>query len=78
MTEPTVEKILPALQESYGEGAMVTALAQHIVQQWPNMVAEAEDGWHDLQHSLRLTCWNWFSGGDTANLTADRILEALA
>lgn len=77
----TLDTILPILTDTYGEGGMVRALAEHLsvkIDRWdsPNPV-QPTYGARDREDMVRQTCWDWFSGGTTAEGVARRIEEAL-
>lgn len=70
--------IHPVLAEIYGDGSMVEALAGHLamrIANWPN--DDANISGRSREDMIMQTCWNWFSGGDTAEIAAQRIEQAL-
>lgn len=71
----TAERILPVLQGVYGAGQMVTALSEHLAEK----IDTFERGYYRTRKEMILqTCWNWFAGGGTAEIAAERIEKALA
>lgn len=70
----SVDIVDDALSAIYGAGPMVTALATHIVAKWDEWDADER---RDLPTLLHLCIWDWFPGGDTASLAADRIMVAV-
>lgn len=76
-----LEKILPPLESVYGRGSMVTALAEHLVDKIdqfelgdPYIYGEVDKQLNDM---IMQTIWNWFPGGGTAQIAADKVEEAL-
>lgn len=57
---------------TYGNGSMPHALADYIEEELQNLPASV-----DRETWLRNVCWNWFSGGTTAEGVAARIEAAL-
>lgn len=75
-TCPSVDMVRETLETVYGSGPTVTALASNIVDLWDHWLDQADPDWgRDFPTLLQLHIWNWFSGGSTAQLAADRILE---
>jgi hypothetical protein len=72
----THEIIQPILRRTYGNGAMVDALAQRLAER---VDEESPQDWRgrDRETMVLHECWNWFSGGGTAGITAKRIEHAL-
>lgn len=70
----TRDVIAPILHDTYGEHAMVRALADSLAKR-----LDAGD-WDSRgrEHMVVQTCWMWFSGGSTAESVGRRIEEALA
>lgn len=80
------EKILTALAGVYlrngedPEGTMVASLAENLDQKWEVLQEEVRNS-----HSTRITfahvltneIWMWFSGGGTAEIAANRVIEAV-
>lgn len=75
----TYEKILPIVTEIYGDGIMAEGLAKQLAEKVEDFDPSEFDYHGDEQREdmIRLTCWNWFSGGGTAEIAAERIEEAL-
>jgi hypothetical protein len=71
----TADIIRPILIETYGKGGLVEALVDNLADAidhvWQN------DERDELERSIMLSCWNWFTGGCTADMTATKIMEAL-
>lgn len=74
MSAPSPTLVREALEPIYGSGSMVTALASHIVDKWDDW---NDDPSRDLITHLHLCIWNWFPGGSTAEVAANKIMEAL-
>jgi hypothetical protein len=55
----------------YGRNTMAKSLAYDLIEKMP--------GWDkdDREHQIMQTCWNWFSGGSTAEAVAYKIEMAL-
>jgi len=75
----TYEKIAPIIFETYGETEWGRSLAEYLVtkiEAWPNRVQPSyyADTREDM---VRLTCWDWFSGGSTAEYVAKKIEAVL-
>jgi hypothetical protein len=71
----TREKVAPILHRTYGKGGMVDALADHLATQID--AYPTTPGTRSRQDIIMLTCWDWFSGGDTANHVAEQIEAVL-
>lgn len=74
----TREIIAPILRETYGKGRMVDSLADHLAQKidaWPD--AKPRFGVRNREDMICMTCWDWFSGGTTAESIAKEIETAL-
>jgi hypothetical protein len=69
----TEDVIRPIVTSTYGKGGMVDALVTHL--------ASVIDGrkWDSRGREFRVmvTCWDWFSGGTTADSVAQKIEAAL-
>lgn len=72
----SVDTVDDALSGIYGASPMVTALATHIVANWDEWDRNADE-FRDLHYRLHMEIWNWFAGGGTAEIAADRIFEAV-
>lgn len=68
-------RILQALQGVYGDSKMVEGLADHLDEKIERFEVRdpAYYGDNQLNDMIRETCWNWFSGGGTAQIAADRV-----
>lgn len=55
----------------YGRNPMANGLADDLIEKIP--------GWDkdDRERQIMLTCWNWFSGGSTAEVVAHQIKMGL-
>lgn len=75
----TADKISPALTSIYGDNGLTRALVLHL----GTKIDMHEDGdpaiYGDNQRydMIRETCWNWFSGGGTASIAAERVEAVL-
>lgn len=69
----TRQKIEPILRETYGKGAMCSALVDNLAAK-----IDAKD-WDDRgrEYMVHMMCWDWFSGGTTAENTARKIEAVL-
>ena len=70
---PTFEIVTPILVRTYGRGGMVQGLAKHLAakidaQEWDSRGRE---------YMIMRTCWDWMTGGSTADDVAKRIEAAL-
>jgi hypothetical protein len=76
--EPTIRRIWPIIVEAYGANAMSDSLAKHLaakIDAWPDV--KPMYGAETREEMIRHTCWNWFSGGSTAEYVAKRIEAVL-
>ena len=73
----TTERIRPAIHETYGESNFAEALVDHLAQkidEWDSSEHTELDFGEATRHDMiRMTCWNWFSGGGTAEIAARRV-----
>ena len=76
MSAPTPDTVREALEQVYGSGPMVTSLASHIVDRWADWEADTDED-QGLHYRLHMEIWNWFAGGGTAEIAADRVLAAV-
>lgn len=74
---PTADIIRPALESVYGESGTVTSLAVYLASEWPHYEQEADEGYRTVEKLVHLTIWNWFPGGETAALAAERVVAAV-
>jgi hypothetical protein len=75
-----LEAIRGQLRHVYGKGQMVEALAETIDSKWSGWLAGDGNARHDdgIEYAVQMECWNWFSGGGTAEIAAKRIIAAVA
>lgn len=64
-------RVRPIVLETYGRSGMATALVGHLAER----IAAYEGD--DRERMVRDVCWNWFSGGTTAEGVARRIEASL-
>lgn len=72
--------IRPILGETYGDGSMVDALAIDLserIERWNDHPSQPSYEDRTREDMIFQTCWNWFSGGSTAESVAKQIEEAL-
>lgn len=71
----TLEIITPILENTYGEGETVTALAEYL----SGRIDTFEPSYPDdtRERMICVTCWDWMTGGSTAASVARRIEAAL-
>lgn len=74
----TLEIVQSVLEPIYGSGSFPQAGYQHIakkVDAWPN----CKPSYHarDREQMILHTCWDFFTGGGTAEIAARRLEEAL-
>jgi hypothetical protein len=75
MTAEDVQRVItPILKLTYGKGSMVDAAAADLAQR---IAAENYDD-RGREHMVMLRCWDWFTGGSTAESVARKIEAALA
>lgn len=71
--------IAPIITSTYGDTIMAREFAGHLankINAWPDTPTPSY-GARSREDMVRLTCWDWFSGGGTATGVARRIEEAL-
>jgi hypothetical protein len=72
------KKILDALRHVYGKGRMVDALAATVDGKFDGWLrGEGQAAHHGLEYAVQMECWNWFSGGGTAEIAARRVVAAV-
>lgn len=77
MSTPTEDLIRSLVVKTYGGGSMPLALSVELARKIDNYEPRTDDlEDEDRERMIRDTCWNWFSGGGTANSLAAKI-EAL-
>jgi hypothetical protein len=64
------EIITRIVTNRYGHNAMARGLADDLIAKMPDW--NALDG-DERERQIMLTCWNWFSGGSTAEVVAHQI-----
>lgn len=77
----TYEKIAPIIFETYGEAAMPKALAENLAVDIDSYNESAAAGRYLVNTREELiwhTCWDWFSGGSTAEYVAKKIEAVLS
>lgn len=72
----TLDVVLPIIESTYGRGSMPKALAEHLAEKI-DAHSPSERYHYSRETMIRDTCWNWFSGGSTAEHVAERIEAAL-
>ena len=74
----TADKIREAVYEVYGKGAMADGLIEDLAKRIDACEPVVTEG-DALRRSDTIfkTCWNWFSGGSTAELATQDIEESL-
>lgn len=77
LVQPDATTILTALQEVYGDGDMVTSLATHLAESWLVFRVDAQWERRSVEDSVWRTIWDWFPGGDTAQVAAKAVVEAV-
>ena len=74
MTEEQLqEAILPILSKTYGAGSYTEALAAALADRISHECWDSRG----REYMVMLACWDWFSGGTTAEATARKIEEAI-
>lgn len=74
------EKIREVLEGIYGKNSIyVPILAEELEKKIPEWKKEEQEkkSRRDCKEEIRIRCWDFFAGGDTAEVAARRILEAL-
>lgn len=80
--ENTLATIKPILIKTYGFGSMTLALADHLAKSITNKsITNYTPRWEgqgsNREGMIRETCWNWMTGGTTAEHVARDIEAAL-
>ena len=77
-TQSTREIVTSIIRETYGRSDMADALARHLAEKIDSFVGE-DNGRpvRSREDMIWRTCWDWFSGGTTAENVARKIEEAL-
>lgn len=70
----TLDVIRPILRATYGEGTMVDALADHLAEK---LDAGGHGHYASREDMVTSLCWDWMSGGTTAEVVARRIERVL-
>lgn len=73
----TAQKIRPILLATYGKTAMVDDLVVHLSEEidaYPNGV---RGGYRSREETIMLICWDWMTGGTTADSVAKKIEAVL-
>lgn len=77
----TRDIVAPILHETYGKGAMVVSLVDHLAKRidaWPSsMNGHPSYGEEKREGMIRMVCWDWMAGGGTAERVATKIETAL-
>lgn len=73
------DQILDVLESIYGKSYLCPVLAEELAKKVPEWQKEEREGKarRDCKEEIRIRCWDYFSGGDTAEVAARRILEAI-
>jgi hypothetical protein len=78
-TRSTRGVVATILEDTYGKSNYIAAMAGHLAERidaWPDV--QPRFGAESREDMIRLTCWDWMSGGDTAARVARRIEAALS
>lgn len=67
-----IEIIQPIIFDTYGESSATRALSWDILHRM-----EIPDGARSREERIMHICWNWMTGGGTAEVVAGRIERAL-
>lgn len=69
------ETIRPFIEETYGDSPMSRGLTRHLAER----IQEHPNGQHGLgrEEMIRMICWDWMTGGSTAESVAADIEDAL-
>lgn len=72
-----LEAITNILVDIYGDNYLVRPCAEEILTRLPKWQEEADQGWRSVDDSVYLHIWNYFAGGSTAEIAADRVMAVL-
>lgn len=74
---PTEDVIRPIILQTYGDNGVTRAMVVHLAERIDNY-----DGHYDerggREHMVMRVCWDWMTGGTTAESVARKIEDALA
>jgi hypothetical protein len=73
----TLAIVKPILVKTYGAGSMTLALADHLAESIDNYIPRWKSQGSNRESMIRETCWNWMTGGTTAERVARDIEAAL-
>jgi hypothetical protein len=73
----TERTIAPILVQTYGDNATTYALALHLAEKIDSYAGEDDDR-GGRERMICGVCWDWMTGGSTAEAVAREIEEALA
>lgn len=78
---PSRSQIEAALGSIYSrsgktKGTMVESLAEHLDERWDALTERAEREGRTFDHVLMLVIWDWFPGGGTAEIAAQKVMAA--
>lgn len=72
-SQRTRQIVGPIIVRTYGSGSMVDALTNHLVEK----IDAGDFDSRGREYMIMRVCWDWFSGGGTAENVARKIEEAL-
>jgi hypothetical protein len=74
MTSAEIEAaIRPIVVAYYGDGELPLALTARLAEKIANPDIQPRYGYEGREDMIRMTCWDWFSGGGTAQCVAQDI-----
>lgn len=74
----TLATIRPIILRAYGSGPMAEALAEYLAAKIDTYSPDHAGERNSRERMIMLTCWDWMTGGSTAESVAARIATALA
>jgi len=72
-----LEIIEPLVLEIYGDNVMSRGLVNHLIYLLEGEGKTPLYRWEEREDRIRLACWDWMTGGSTAEYAARRIETAL-
>jgi hypothetical protein len=69
------DALWPDIATTYGDNGVSRALAAYLAEKITN--GEFEKDSRGREYRIMVTCWNWFSGGTTAESVAKKIEQEM-
>lgn len=77
-TQTEIENVIrPILQRTYGKGSMVESLVEYLAGRIKAYPDKRQDAFRSREDAIMHVCWDWMTGGTTAESVAREIEAAL-